>query len=75
MELDENNINRIALRIVRELVTIRYDLTVDNKEEEREYMLMTLGEIGGVVDLAEELVKEVKTCATDARPASTTQPM
>ena len=60
MKIDEGIINHNALRLIGELIDSRYELIMneDKTKEERGYMLMTLGEIGGIIEMAKSM-KEV----------------
>lgn len=60
MKIDEGSINHNALRLISELIDTRYELIMneDKAREERGYMLMTLGEIGGIIEMAKAM-KEV----------------
>ena len=64
MKIDEGCIEHNALRIISDLVDSRYEFINANNEQQnqsnREYMIMTLGEIGGVIALAEELKKVLR---------------
>ena len=51
----EERVNRTALRMIRELVDTRYDLVCTHGA--RGIMSVTIGEIGGIIDFAENLVK------------------
>lgn len=53
MKIDESAINHNAIRLIEELVSSRYDLIDSEKpNEEIDYILMTIGEIGGVLEMA-----------------------
>lgn len=59
MKIDESCINHNAVRLIKDLVESRYDMIGDQElNEERGYLLMTLGEIAGVVEMA-NVLKEV----------------
>ena len=60
MKIDEGSINHNAVRLIGELIDSRYELIMneDKTKEERGYMLMTLGEIGGIIEMAKAM-KEV----------------
>lgn len=60
MKIDEGSINHNAVRLIGELIDSRYELIMneDKTKEERGYMLMTLGEIGGIIEMAKSM-KEV----------------
>ena len=62
MKIDEGCIEHNAVRLIDELIKTRYDLIMsDNPADERGYMLMTLGEIGGIVEMAEALKEVLKS--------------
>ena len=56
--MTEECINHNAVRLVKDLVESRYDMITDATAEERGYLLMTLGEIAGIIEMA-EVMKEV----------------
>ena len=58
MRMTEECINHNAVRLVKDLVESRYDMITDATAEERGYLLMTLGEIAGIIEMA-EVMKEV----------------
>ena len=59
MKIDESCINNNTVRLIRDLIDTRYELiNSDKPAEERGYTLMTLGEIAGVIEMA-EAIKEV----------------
>ena len=58
MKVTEDSINHNAVRLIKELVATRYDMIDDKPAQERGFMLMTLGEIAGMIEMAEAL-KEV----------------
>lgn len=61
MKIDEGCIEHNAVRLIHDLLKPRYDLIMgDNPADERGYMLMTLGEIGGIVEMAEALKEVLK---------------
>lgn len=64
MKITEDSINHNAVRLIKELVDTRYDMIAGDKDmamtAERGFVLMTLGEIGGALALAEELKKVLK---------------
>lgn len=59
MKIDESCINHNAVKLIDALVESRYEL-IDGKnpEVERGFVLMTLGEIAGVIEM-ENVMKEV----------------
>ena len=59
MKIDESCIDHNTVRLIRDLIDTRYELIDNDKPaQERGYTLMTLGEIAGVIEMA-EAVKEV----------------
>ena len=59
MKIDESCIDHNTVRLIRDLVDSRYELIDNDKPaQERGFMLMTLGEIAGVIEMAEAM-KEV----------------
>ena len=60
MKIDESCINHNAVNIINDLVSDCYSLIDCKMDEERGFYLMTIGEIKGVIDLANELKKSVE---------------
>ena len=59
MKIDDACIDNNTVRLIRDLTDTRYELiNSDKPAEERGFMLMTLGEIAGVIEMAEAM-KEV----------------
>ena len=60
MKIDKETINHNTVRMIKALMETRYDMIMPEKEAyaERGYMLMTLGEISGIIEMGEAL-KEV----------------
>lgn len=59
MKITEDSIDYNTVRLIRDLIDTRYELIDNDKPaQERGYTLMTLGEIAGVIEMA-EAVKEV----------------
>lgn len=58
MRINEGCINHNAVRIIKDLVESRYDMIMEGTAEERGYFLMTLGEIAGIIEMA-DVMKEV----------------
>ena len=58
MRINEENINHNAVRLIKDLTESRYDMIMEGTAEERGYLLMTLGEIAGIIEMA-EVMKEV----------------
>lgn len=62
MKIDEGCINHNAVRLIKNLVGLRYELIMgEQTDEERGFLLMTLGEIGGIIDMAEIMKEVLKT--------------
>ena len=63
MKIDIESINHNALRLISELADSRYELIMnkDKVKEERGYMLMTLGEIGGIIEMANAMKEVLKS--------------
>lgn len=60
MKIDESCINHNALNLINDLVIDSYSMIDCDKDEERGFSLMTIGEIKGVIDLANELKKALR---------------
>lgn len=61
MKIDTESINHNAVRLIKELVESRYDLIEeDKKDQEREYLIMTLGEIAGIIEMADAMKEVLK---------------
>ena len=58
MKIDEGCINHNAVRLISELLNSRYEIISQDERDERGYLLMTLGEIGGILEMA-DVMKEV----------------
>ena len=60
MKVDKETINHNTVRLIKALMETRYDMIMPEKETyaEHGYMLMTLGEISGIIEMGEAL-KEV----------------
>lgn len=59
MKIDEECINHNAVRMIKELIESRYEMIdIDKKSRERGFLLMTIGEIAGIIEMA-EVMKEV----------------
>ena len=61
MKLNEECINHNAVRIIKDLVENRYDMITDATAEERGFLLMTLGEIAGIIEMADAIKEVLKT--------------
>ena len=59
MRICKENINYNAVRLIKDLIESRYELVEEDKQtQERGYMLLTIGEIAGIIEMA-EVMKEV----------------
>ena len=67
MKITEESINHNAICLIKDLAGTSYDMIMTDKDndyeyaEERGFMLMTLGEINGIIDLADALKEVLKT--------------
>lgn len=61
MRINEECINHNAVRMIKDLLESRYDLIEeDKKDQEREYFLMTIGEIAGIIEMADAMKEVLK---------------
>jgi hypothetical protein len=59
MKIDEECINHNAVRMIKDLIESRYEMIdIDKKSRERGFLLMTIGEIAGIIEM-EDAMKEV----------------
>ena len=59
MKIDEKSINHNAVRLIKDLIESRYEMIEEDKQSrERGYLLMTFGEIAGIIEMA-DVMKEV----------------
>ena len=62
MKIDEKSINHNAVRMIKDLLESRYDLIEEDKQnQERGYLLMTLGEIAGIIEMADTMKEVLKS--------------
>ena len=62
MKIDEKSINHNAVRLVKDLIESRYEMIEEDKQSrERGYLLMTLGEIAGVIEMADAMKEVLKS--------------
>lgn len=61
MRINEGNINHNAVRIIKDLVESRYDMIMEGTAEERGYLLLTIGEIAGIIEMADAMKEVLKT--------------
>lgn len=60
MRIDEDCINHNAVRLIKDLVESRYDMIMEATAEERGYLLMTIGEIAGIIEMADAMKEVLK---------------
>ena len=61
MKIDEKSINHNAVRMIKYLLESRYDLIEEDKQnQERGYLLMTIGEIAGIIEMADAMREVLK---------------
>ena len=61
MRINEENINYNAVRMIKDLLESRYDLIEEDKQnQERGYLLMTIGEIAGIIKMADAMKEVMK---------------
>ena len=61
MKITEDSIDYNTVRLIRDLIDTRYELIDNDKPaQERGYTLMTLGEIAGVIEMAEAMKEVLK---------------
>ena len=60
MKINEDCINHNAVRMIKELTESRYDMIMEATADERGYLLMTLGEIAGIIEMAEAMKEVLK---------------
>ena len=62
MRICEGDINYNAVRMIKDLLESRYDLIEEDKQDqERGYLIMTLGEIAGIIEMADAMKGVLKT--------------
>ena len=62
MKIDTECINHNAVRLIKDLLESRYDLIEEDKQDqERGYLIMTLGEIAGIIEMADAMKEVLKT--------------
>ena len=62
MKIDEECINHNAVRMIKDLLESRYELIEEDKQnQERGYLLMTIGEIAGIIEMADAMKEVLKT--------------
>lgn len=61
MKIDEDCINHNAVRLIKDLLESRYDLIEEDKQDqELGYLIMTLGEIAGIIEMADAMKEVLK---------------
>lgn len=60
MRICEECINHNAVRLIKDLVENRYDMIMEATAEERGYLLMTIGEIAGIIEMADAMKEVMK---------------
>ena len=60
MRISEECINHNAVRLIKDLVENRYDMIMEATAEERGYLLMTIGEIAGIIEMSEAMKEVLK---------------
>ncbi len=61
MRISEENINHNAVRLIKDLLESRYDLIEEDKQDqELGYLIMTLGEIAGIIEMADAMKEVLK---------------
>ena len=60
MKIDTESINHNAVRLIKDLVENRYDMIMEATAEERGYLLMTIGEIAGIIEMADAMKEVLK---------------
>lgn len=62
MKINEECVNHNAVRLIKELVESRYEMIEEDKQNiERGYLLMTIGEIAGIIEMADTMKEVLKT--------------
>jgi hypothetical protein len=61
MKINEDCINHNTVRMIKDLLESRYELIEEDKQsQERGYLLMTLGEIAGIIEMADAMMEVLK---------------
>jgi hypothetical protein len=61
MKINEDCINHNAVRLIKDLLESRYEMIEEDKQNiERGYLLMTLGEIAGIIEMADAMKEVLK---------------
>jgi hypothetical protein len=61
MKINEECVNHNAARLIKYLIESRYEMIEEDKQNiERGYLLMTLGEIAGIIEMADAMKEVLK---------------
>lgn len=60
MRINEENINHNVVRMIKDLTESRYDMIMEGTAEERGYLLMTICEIAGIIEMADAMKEVLK---------------
>ena len=61
MRINGENINYNAVRLIKDLIESRYEFIEDDKQNtERGYLLLTIGEIAGIIEMADAMKEVLK---------------
>lgn len=61
VKIDTESINHNAVRMIKDLLESRYDLIEEDKQDqELGYLIMTLGEIAGIIEMANAMKEVLK---------------
>jgi hypothetical protein len=62
MKINEECVNHNAVRLIKDLLESRYDLIEEDKQnQERGYLLMTIVEIAGIIEMTDAMKEVLKT--------------
>jgi len=62
MKINEECVNHNAVRLIKDLIESRYEMIEEDKQNiERGYLLMTIGEIAGIIEMADVMKEVMKT--------------
>lgn len=61
MKINYESINHNAVRVIKDLLESRYEMIEEDRQNiERGYLLMTLGEIAGIIEMADAMKEVLK---------------
>ena len=61
MKIDTESINHNAVMMIKDLLESRYDLIEEDKQDqELGYLIMTIGEIAGIIEMADAMKEVLK---------------